>query len=191
MIKDSKGVIFPVQYLNVEKIEEVKYYIGFLKRNEDEDKKPTKLKNEYGQYVDHIIIDNNDWIMIEKEEYNFEETFWVYGYNPHFYRKDFLFIFKELVLKYSTNKYEFIIIHFYKNKVLMETFSHMDMVICKNCEDAIRLYCLLDEYCKNYNVKQIMFSGNDARNRISSTRAIDKIEKLTHWKRKKIQRNTT
>lgn len=191
MLEDNKAVLFPIQYLNVEKIVEVKYYIALLERRNEKGNESTKLKNEYGQYVDHIIIDNDDWLMIEKEEYNFEETFWVYGYNPHFFRKTFSFIFKELILKYSKNKYEFLNIHFYKNKLIIESFSHTDMVICKNGSDAIRLYCLLDEYCKNFKIKQIMFSGNDARNRISSTRTIDKIEALTHWSRKKIQRNTT
>lgn len=192
MMEENKKIIFPVQYLNVGKIEEVKYYLAIIQRKEDgSSTNSTKLKNEYGMYVDHIIVDNDEWLMMEKEEYNFEETFWVYGYNPFFYRKTFIFIFNNLVLKYASNKYEFLNIHFYKNKLIIESFSHTDMVLCKNREDAIRLYCLLDEYCKSFKMKNMMFSGDDCRNRISSVRVIDKIENLTHWTRKKIQRNTT
>jgi len=191
MLDENKKIIFPIQYLNEEKIVPVKYYLAIIKRKEREDEETPKLKNEYGQYVNHIIVDNEDWLMFDKEEYNFEESFWVYGYNPYFYRKTFLFIYNELIKKYASNKYEFMRITYYKNKVLFDTYSHLDMVLCKNKDDAYRMYCLLDDFCKNDKLKRVLFDGDSGRNKNSATYTINKIAELTHWKRKKILRHTT
>lgn len=189
MLFDNKSVVFPIQNLNYEKIESVKYYLAIITR--EHIGTTPKLKNEYGEYVDHVIVDNDEWVMMMKDDYNFEESFWVYGYHPTYYRKDFNFIYEEFINKYKNQKYEFMNVWQYKNKVVVETSKQTNMVICKNVDDASRMYFLLNEYSEKNKVKNIIFSGNWGLKRNFQTKAIDKIQLLTNWTRKKISRNTT
>lgn len=191
LLEESKKVTFPIQYYNEEKIEGVKFYLAIIKRKTDLDGETSLLKNDYGEYVEHIISDNDEWIMYQKEPFYIEESFWVYGFHPRYYRKDFNFIFNNIVKKYAHDKYDFLNVFLYKNKVLFESTFHTDMVICKNQNDAVRLYALLDDFCQEHKMKYIMFSGahNKSRKEISNT--IEKIIKLTGWSRKKVRRNTT
>lgn len=191
MLEENKEIVFPIKFLNVEKIESVKYHIAIIKRKTDTDDDIPKLRNDYGEYVDHVVVDNDEWIMFEKEEYKFEESFWVYGYNPHYYRKTFMWIYEELVKKHANNKRDILSIGYYKNKVLFETINHIDMVICKNKDDGIRLFSLLDDYVQNDKLKYIMFIGNLAATRNQASKVRDKIQSFTHWTRNYINYPTT
>lgn len=190
IVTENKKVVFPIQHLNIENIEDVKYHIAIIKKK-SYDTENVKLKNDYGQYVDHIVEDNDEWILYEKNDYYFEESFWVYGYHPRFFRKDFMFIYDNLLKFYAKNKYTFLNVYYYRNKVLFETSDKLNMVICKNKDDAVRMYCLLDDYAKKDKLKYVMFSGNGGRNRKLSENTINKIIKLTNWKKRKVIRYTT
>lgn len=195
MVKENlDSVHFPIRYFNYEYVTNMKFYIAILKRRDENDNEGTYVKNDYGEYVTHIT-DNEGWVLVRKEPFEFEETFWVYGYNPYKDRKDFMFIYENLVKKYASQKYFFINVYVYKNKVLFEQPDHMDMVICKCQSDAERLYGVLDDYSQKDKLKYIMFSGVRNKNRrgrnSKAEEAIHKIQKLTHWSIVKIKKNTT
>lgn len=191
MINECReNVVFPRMFENRHRIYSVKYELAIIKMKESYESDVTKLKNEYGQYVDHVS-DSEQWIVLEKEPYYFEEYFFAYGYNPKTQRKDFNFIYDNFVKKYKDNKYEFLNVWIYKNKVCFESASHMDMVLCKNKDDAIRMVNKIEEYAKRDKIKYILFSGDYSCNRKYSLIAIEKIQKLTNWNHKKILRLST
>ena len=75
-------------------------------------------------------------------------------------------------------------------KILVECNGKLDMVICKNKQDAIRMYNMIEEWCERDKMKYIGFMGDLSYSRYKSD-WITKIQKLTNWTRKKITRMST
>lgn len=160
--ENEKNIIFPVKYIsnkNISKgIVESNYEILLLKiKKEGED--VTQLRNEYGQLVNHVIVDNNQWIIMDKHIYYKEESFWVYGFNPKTQRKDFNYILNEIVLAHNNDKNYFKRIMIFKNKLIIQYDFDIDMVICKNQEDVIRLYNELEVKTKKAKCRNVFFNG--------------------------------
>lgn len=195
--KSKNEVVFPVRYVNVKVIKDMSYYVLLLKRKEENDTDIVKLRNEYGEFVEHELIkDGDEWVIYDKLPYYIEEKFWVYGYHPKYERKDFMFIYNEMVKPKATSKYDFLRVVIFKNKLLLETYNKLDMVICKNREDCIRLYNQLEEYSKRDKFKYILFDGDGDTTRKSKDEWVDKIIAMTGWEnspsgRKKVLRAST
>ncbi len=194
---NKKEIIFPVRYVNLENITEANYEAILIKRKEENDNNIVKLRNEYGEYVDHVISNNSDWIVFDKEKYEKEETFWVYGFHPKYQRKTFLFIYNEMLKPKASDKYNFVNMIIFKNKLLLDTTDNLDIIICKNESDCIRLYNQLEEWSKNDKLKYIMFSGFAFTNRKCGKNEekkqywLDRIKEVTSWSNKKILRRNT
>ena len=190
LLEENKNVIFPKQYHNDKEISESQYELVMIKRRDEDDPHVTLVKNSYGSYVEHESSSAN-WMILDRAIYEKEETFWVYGYHPLTQRKDFTFIFNELVKPKVIDKYSFLNIYIYKNKVLFETYDNLDMVICKNIHDAIRLYNLLEVWCQDHKFRYVLFSGDGNMSMSKRRDCCEKIAKLTNWNIKKITRSTT
>jgi len=190
IMEDSNKVVFPTEFENYKKIFKITHHLAIIKRKDENDITNPKLKNEYGEYVEHVT-DSDEWVMLRKEPFYFEETFFVYGENPRHGRKTFSQIYENFVNKYKDNKYEFLNIWIYKNKVCFESASHMDMVICKLKDDAIRMVTKIEEWVKRDKNKYVMFSGDYSAQLKYSKIAIEKIQKLTNWNRRKVTRYCT
>lgn len=184
LIEENKKVSFPVRYINIGKLVNAHYELFIIKKNED-DNKTTKLKDENGRITEYQT-DNDNWIIIDREDYDKEETFWVYGYHPVFQRKTFKWIYNEMC-KNRNNKNDIIQIYAFRNKLLISTTYNMDMVMCKNISDCIRLYNELERKCKENKLKYIFFMG-DAYNSALKKDWFKKIKELTGWSDTKIQR---
>lgn len=160
-----------------------------IKRKEEGDNDVGKIKNEYGKYVD-CITGNDDWVFIDELPYMVEETFWVYGYNPKKQRKTYQFIFDELIKSEKADKHLKQIVVF-RNKLLISSIDNLDMVICKNHADSIRLYNELESECAAKKMKYITFSGDIQPKTLTFRIWYDKIRKLTNWTYRKINKNST
>lgn len=190
ILKENKKVSFPVEYNNLKhKMVKSEYEIVIIKCKEFGDKSVNKIRDEYGQFINYESSDD-DWIVIDRANYNIEETFWVYGYHPRLQRKTFDWIFSNLISKDSKNKYMFKSIQVYLNKILVECNNKLDLVICKNKEDAIRFYNLTEKWCTDRKMKYVMFMGDIARSKYKND-WINKIRKLTNWNSTKITRPST
>lgn len=187
MLANNKKIIFPMRYTNNDRIYEFTYEMLMTKRKEAGDPDVGRLRDEYGKFVDHKI-NIDDWIVFDKAVYETEETFWVYGYHPLHQRKNFQFIFDEFVAKDIDDPYNFKNIYIFKNKVLFDGNGKLNMVICKNVSDAIRMYNQIEQWCKDRKYKNLMFSGNMAES-VLKMDYVEKIRNLTHWNNKKILRN--
>ena len=190
LLEENKKVKFPVQYNNgKDVIVESQYELIIIKCKEFGDSDVNKIRDEYGQYTNYETVEDG-WIVIDRANYNMEETFWVYGYHPKLQRKTFEWIFDNLIKKDSKNKYMFKSIQIYKNKLLIDCNGNLEMVICKNKNDCIRLYNQIEKWCIDSKIKYIAFMGDTAHSKYKIN-WIDRIQQLTHWNRRKITRHNT
>ena len=191
--KLNKDVRFPVRFVSSRKektFTEADYRLVLIKKKEPTDTYQGKFRNEYGKFVD-CVVDHNEWIFIDELPYNVEETFWVYGYNPKCQRKTFSFIFDSLVRSDVKDKSFIKQIAVFKNKLLISSTGKLDMVICKNHMDSVRLYNEISEEVKMKKLKYVIFGGDINKKMYSFDIWYEKIQKLTNWTWRKINKNTT
>ena len=190
MVEENKSVVFPIKFNNNKtEIIESSYEIMIIKARDKTESRETKVMDEYGKFVNYATNDD-DWIIYDRSPYYIEETFWVYGYHPRLQRKDFKWIYDNFISNNSNNKYLFKTVQLFKNKILVECNGKLDMVICNNKQDAIRMYNMIEEWCERDKMKYIGFMGDLSYSRYKSD-WITKIQKLTNWTRKKITRMST
>lgn len=190
MVEENKSVVFPVRFNNNKtEIIESSYEIMIIKARDKTESRETKVMDEYGKFVNYATNDD-DWIIYDRSPYYIEETFWVYGYHPRLQRKDFKWIYDNFISNNSNNKYLFKTVQLFKNKILFECNGKLDMVICKNKQDAIRMYNMIEEWCERDKMKYVGFMGDLSYSKYKSD-WITKIQKLTNWTRKKITRMST
>lgn len=192
-IKESnEKVIFPVRWLRTKDCNTfvpADYKLMIIKKKDLGEDEVRQFRDEYGKFVDYEAS-NKEWIIIEIGSYDVEEKFWVYGYNPKNDRKDFMFIFDKFIACTANDKLQFKNVVVYKNKVLIDSVTETNMVICKNHSDAIRMYNMLDELCTKKKYKFIIFGGDET-STIHTRDWVDKIIELTGWSYDKIRRNST
>ena len=157
---------------------------------EKTDSKPNVLRNEYGKLVEQNV-NKDGWVIIDKFRYKREETFWVYGYNSKNDRKTFLWVYNNLVVN-DSDGFNFKRVFLYKNKLIIkDDIENIEMVLCKDVSDAVRMYNKIEEWVKIDKNKQILFLGDfsdigDRRRKLE-----DELIKLTGWSKKKVQMKTT
>jgi hypothetical protein len=185
----DRGVIFPSVITGDEKIKNsIDEYILI----EKSDSQTSLLRNEYGKLVEQVV-DKEGWAVIDKFRYKREELFWVYGYNSKNDRKTFLWIYTNLVISGIDGYFSFKRVFLYKNKLLIRDDSErLEMVLCKDVGDAIRMYNKIEEWVKRDKIKQILFIGDFSEISDRRRKLEDELVKLTGWTKRKIQmKNTT
>jgi len=190
MLKENKNIVFPREYNNLKHVMvETDYELVIIKLREEGEDKITKVRDMYGKYTNYKSS-NPDWIIIDRAHYDIEETFWVYGYHPRLQRKDFNWIFENLIEIDAKNREKFKTIQIYHNKVLIDNSGKLDMVLCKNKKDAIRMHNLIQEWCIKKKYKYIAFMG-DLANSKYKINWIKRIMELTNWNEIKVTRRST
>ena len=186
----SKQVVFPQQNTSLKTIVNSEYIYLLLERNRHGDKQNARLKNRVGKLVEQST-NSKQWVIVDKEFYDVEETFWVFGKHPKDDRKPYNYILA-MLSNGIESKYDFKRVILYKNKVLFkDDDSQYDIIFCKNINDSIRLYNKLREDIKRLKIKNIYFVG--AYNEISDKRReLEKeLVEQTGWTKRKIQKSTT
>lgn len=190
MLKENKKVVFPMRYNNHEHVmKECNYELIIIKGKDEFDNDVQKIRDEYGKFIYYESSDE-DWIIYDRANYDIEETFWVYGYHPRIQRKDFNWIFDTFIEKDAKNKYVFKSVVVYKNKLLIDYNGKLEMVICKNKSDCIRMYNMIEKKSMERKHKNVAFMGDIADSKYKKM-WMDKIRELTHWNDKKIERSST
>jgi len=190
LLKENKKVMFPIKYNNHEHVMiESEYELVIIKCRDENESLTNKVRTDSGEFIDYTTTDD-DWIVIDRAAYNIEETFWVYGYHPRLQRKDFKWIFDNFISADAKNKYMFKTVQIYKNKLLVDCNGKLEMIICKNKQDGIRLYNKVEEESKRNKFKYIIFMGDVSKSKYRSD-WIKKIKELTHWSDEKVKRGST
>ena len=190
-LEESKGVIFPARVQITDTIINSRDEYLILEKNRYGDKEAPLLRNEYGKLV-RQETNSDTWIILDKFEYDVEETFWVYGYDPARGRKTFEWIYYNILLKGIETSYDIKRVMLYKNKIVIkDDVGNLDIVFCKTCGEGIRFYNLLSEWAAKGKIKQIIFLGNYSK--ISDKRRALENELVTRtgWAKTKIQMPTS
>lgn len=186
----SNNVLFPVRWTHQnKKLVETKYELFIIEYNDSNTNDVVRLRDEYGKFINYET-NHNSWRVFDKADYDKEETFWVYGYHPLFERKDFKWIFDNLINRDKKNKYNFKQILVYNNKLLIDTNGNIEIVLTKNKKDCIRLYNTIQDKCENEKFRYIAFCGDLNKSKLKGE-WINKIEEKTGWDREKVKRTKT
>lgn len=186
LISENKDIKFPKKYINTKKIFPVKYKICVTKPTEEGDTF-RMLRDDFGRtYVEKPI---NGWTILASNDYNVEETFWIFGEDIKVQRPDINLVVKKLMQgAYKKNFVkQIIVVH---NKLVMFSEEQFDMVLCKNMADAQRLHHTLAKIAKKMKIKSLLFMGT-ATAPATISQMYEIIHKFTKWPLKKIRRYTT
>ena len=187
----NKSIVFPRKYINSGVISLIKEEYLLLEKNRFGDKTSGSFRNEFGKFVEQKILNSEKWVIRDKLHKIVEENFWVYGYDPKTDRKTASWIYENLITGSIKNAYDIVRIILYKNKLIIKYDTKpLSMILCKNKNDAIRLYNFVSEKQQHNKIKQIVCVG--AFNLISDKRREleNEIVNLTGWTKTKVQRAT-
>ena len=182
--KNREEVSFPVNFtekMNIGKIGSVKYEIMVIQRTDDNDAS-NRLRNKDGEFVENVITDQSNYIILAKDDWYIEETFNVYGYHPKKDRKTFRFILNEIILK-NTDKYNSKRLFIYNNRLIIQSNDDFDFVTCKTQSETERLY---HELQKKVDNKYVYFTGYLSKSLTSDF--LDKMQEKTGWSRETCKR---
>ena len=182
---DENKVLYPRKYINTKGIIPIKYQLYITKPTQEGDTYRT-LRDEMGKLYTESPI--GDWTILHSGEYQIEETFWLYGFNPKAARPNISEIVKRLVRGAHSKQMvkQIIVVH---NKVIIYNEDQFDMVVCKNLLDAQRLHHTLAKVVKKQKIKSLLFMGTASKATIG--RMYDLIHEHTEWPYTKIRRTTT
>lgn len=183
-IVDKNKVLFPKKHNAYKKNKPVKYEILLLKEKEEDDNTYFD-RDELGRTIE-LTVKNNSWTILEKQTYEYEEKFSVYGFRK---RLDTISIIKLILMKDIKKENIIKQINYVNNNVLIHHNEDFDVITCKCIDDAKRLHNLLRDFCKKSKIKNVIFSGKSTgRNK---SKMYDLIIEKTGWKIEKLYRTTT
>ena len=194
LLAKNNEVILPLKHSidskKNDKVYDSNYEYVVLKKREEIDETVFNLPNKFGKLVPHISS-NEEWIVWDKFPCLIEETFWVFGYNNINDRKDIKWIYNYLIRENILSRYNFLRLFIYNNKlVILDDYSSIELIICKNITDCIRLYNTLQfEFCSKE--KNILFSGRIKRNSDNFQSIFNLIKNKTKWSDKDIYRSSS
>lgn len=176
--KNKEEVTFHRKYTKCARtLIEHKYELILVQRLPNEEtNKVALLRNEDGKFIENIIIDSEHHKILDKNDWLIEETFNIYGFDNLRERKNYNYIFNNIILR-DTSIYSRIFI--YNNKLIHHYDDDFDMVICKDINQAIELYEKIEKELDHKKYPNILFMG-----KISGTMSlwfIDEMMKKTGW----------
>ena len=180
--KNNEAVQFPQKYVkSSKKIKKHVYELVLVKKlDEDDTDNTTLLRNKDGKFIENYLVDAPSHKILDKNEWLIEETFHVYGFDPIKERKNFDYIYNNIILK-NTSIYSRILV--YNNKLIHHYDEDFDMVICKSPSQAVELYDMIEKMIDTKKIPTIFFMGKISGS--MSTWILNEIEKKTGWPRSK------
>jgi len=150
----NKQVLFPKKQVYKDKVlTEVNYHVLLLKKRNDGDNSII-LRDKYGKLLDSFMEDP-EWVVLGRSEYQLEEQFSVTGANRKLNLNEILSY--VLLSKLSEkNPKQVLMLH---NKIVIEGIA-LNMITCKDENEAIRLYNRLRVYSFENKVKNLIFFGS-------------------------------
>lgn len=131
VLKENRDGHIKMPIMSDKILGEKAYEILFVKEadNEEELETGSSFRNSFGKVVESKVRDKN-YVILEKEPYNIEADFKLFGYNPMRNRKTYQWIVSHIV---EPNKEDYLKIYIIKQYVVFEYFDEtLDAVICPN-----------------------------------------------------------
>lgn len=187
LISENKNIIFPKKYINLNGIKEAKHEIYIVKETEEGDNFRV-IRDEIGRTsIEEPFMDK--WTILNANEYNLEEKFWMYGNDSKSERVTIHEIIKPLIRGIMDRKLTKKIIVVY-NKLVIYNDDEFEMVICKCKKDAQRLHHVLRASCNKNKYSNLIFMGT-ATTDFMISKMYDLIQERTGWPMLKIYRKNT
>ena len=151
---NNKKVHFPKKQVYKNKVlTEVSYDVLLLKKRVEGDKSII-VRDNYGKLLEEFMEDPN-WVVLGRSDYKVDEQFTVSGANRKLNASE---IIKHVLLsKISEKNTKQIVI--LNNKIVIEGLN-LNLITCKNTDEAIRFYNKLRSYCFDNGVKDVVFFGS-------------------------------
>jgi hypothetical protein len=162
------------------KHKELKFYLYLLKEKEVGDEE-TIVRDSLGRLVREKFKDDR-YSIVDRSDFKIEESFSVFGFNGRLTFKEIL---KKLLLNNRNIKYVF----YFLNKLVIEDYDDMQIVICKNKKDARKLHDVLFEFFRFNKIKKGIFMNELKKE--NRRRVYEDIKKKTGWKTPRLYRNST
>jgi len=182
-VKDKNKVLFSKKTNSYLKTKPVKYELILIKKWESGDI-PFIDRDDLGRVVE-INDTDNKWTILYKNEYFYEETFTIFDHNKKLTAID---IIKNIVME----KHKTIMIkqvNYIHNKLLIHQDNDFNIILCKCPADSKRLYDILENFCENNKINNILFTGSVGN--LNKTDVYKMIIEKTGWSKNKIYRTTT
>lgn len=189
--KNRQKAVFPITVATNRKggaheTIDVKYEILLVKKTKDGEDTVKAFRNEDGKFVDNVIEDWENHVIVDKDDWFVEETFGIYGYHPKKDKKTYTFILENLLLNNEDVGEEMRRVMVYKNKVIIQYLEDFDFITCYDNDQAKKMYDMLEKDITKLKKKYIVFMGET-----TSEKWIDKIEEKTGWNRNSILHKST
>jgi hypothetical protein len=150
----NKEILFPKKQVYKNKVlTEVNYHVLLLKKRGDGDKGIT-IRDKYGKLLE-TFTEDSDWVVLGRSEYNMEEQFSVTGANRKLNLQEIINY--VLLSKLSDKNPKQVVI--LNNKIVVEGIT-LNMITCKDVNEAVRLYNKIRVHCYDNKVKNIIFFGS-------------------------------
>ena len=189
LLEKSRKVVFPARVQIGETVGPCRNEYLILEKDREGNKEAPMLRNEFGKLV-RQETNSERWVILDKFDYDVEETFWVYGHDPLRGRKTFEWIYLNIILYGIETSYDIKRVMVYKNKIVIkDDAGNLDIVFCKTQSDAIRFYNLLGERVKK--IKQVLMLGNYGTPGDKRRALEDELIGKTGWTKRKIQMSTS
>lgn len=157
------------------------YELIMVKKTKEGEDSIVQFRDDNGKFIDNIITDSNEHVIVTKDKWFVEETFHVYGYHPRKDRKDANFIYENIIMTNLRADGDPKRIRMFANKLIIETFDNFDLVIAKSREECQRLYHAIQKRSILEKQNQVVFTGNVPN--MMKTTILDKIQEKTGWPR--------
>ena len=194
--RNRNEVKFPVKIrtmssrkIRAENKTDTKWELLIVQKNDINEDNVSQFRNDDGKFVDVQIIDKTEYKIIAREEWFVEEKFNVYGYHPKKDRKDYTFILNELFLKKIDKIHDILRVNVLVNKVIISHSEDFDFIVCKNNEEAERLYDALQNDKLLSKNKNVIFFG-DIVGMEQKKLMYNKMEEKTGWDRNLCKKST-
>jgi len=192
--KNRKKVVFPqTKYTNrkngAHEPLPIKYEILLVKKTKDNEDTVASFKDKNGKFVENVIANWENHVIVDKADWFVEEKFGIYGYHPRNDKKTYTFILNDLLLNNEDVGSEMRRVMVYQNKLIIQYLEDFDFVKCYDNEQCKQLYDKLQTDITKLKKKYIVFMGEVVPTLVSKW--IDKFEEKTGWKRNAVFNSST
>lgn len=145
--KNRREVMFPKRSVTIEgqrhsHTKPIEYEILLIRRVDD-NFNPDEIevmRDDNGKIIRRVIEGREDTVVVRRDEWYVEETFYVSGHDPKKDRKDYRYI-KDVLIGRSLSGENMKRVMTYKNNLVIITDENVPtMIKCKNRSDSKRLY---------------------------------------------------
>lgn len=162
----------------------IKYEILLVKKTKEDEDTVSALRDENGKFIDNVIVDWDNHVIVDKDDWFVEEKFGIYGHHPRKDKKTYSFILNNMLLNNEDIGEEMRRVMIYGNKLIIQYIDDFDFIKCYDNEQCKVLYDKLQTDILKFKKKYIVFMGEIVPELISKW--IDRFEEKTGWSRKRI-----